>query len=320
MNKIIQLPWAILGPLIRDYDITDVLLINLLPLINNVHISEKSAKNAIVAALKSGDTADFLPRAENPAIVVHVNGTGEFAVPVRLEAGVTVEHIVELARTAALVQTPRDAAAGGGLYVVYGGAASGKTRWLGEHCRNIWFVGEPDHRAMPFREAMRMLDAAATTRFETEQVVGIDSFKDLVYAANGAATQGGVSTGFFMELAELSRRLMGTNLHVLAIVNPSQEKVSDALYDALVGNCTGIIELKQGVPQRGAERVWNAEGNYYERRTLAAGEVFSFLKTPQGDRPAVSVGHTEKGKNVVYSQAVAKKLSQLINKNTEVIE
>lgn len=320
MNEYVQLPWAILGPLIRDYDITDVLMINLLPLINNVHISEKSAKNAIVAAIKSGETAEFLARAENPAIVVHVNGIGEFAVPVRLEPGVTVEQILELARTAALVQTPRGVAAGGGLYVVYGGAASGKTRWLSEHCRNIWFVGEPDHRAMPFREAMRMLNAAATTRFETKQVVGVDSFKDLVYSASGAATQGGVSTGFFMDLAELSRRLMGTNLHVLAIVNPSQEKVSDALYDALVGNCTGIIELKQGVPQRGAERIWNEEGGYYERRVLSAGEIFSFLETPQVDRPAVAIGHTEKGKNVVYSKAVATKLAQLINKNSEVIE
>lgn len=320
MNEIIALPWGILGPMIKDYNITDVLAINLLPLINNVNLSDKSARNAIVAAIKSGDTASFLARAENPSVIVHVNGVGEFAVPVTLETGVSVEQIIELARTAALVQTPRGAQAGGGLYIVYGGAASGKTRWLNENCHNVWFVGEPDHRAMPFQEARAMLAAAATVRFESQQVVGIDSFKDLVYTAAGAATQGGVSTGFFMEIAELSRQLMGTNLYALAIVNPSQDKVSDSLYDALVGNCTGIIELKQGKVARGAERIWNAEENYYERRTLASGETFSFLRDTPAAAPAVQVSTTSDGKKVVYGKAVANKLSQLINKNTEVIE
>lgn len=320
MNEIVQLPWAILGPMVKSFDITDVLLINLLPLINNVHTSEASAKNAIAAAIKSAETAEFLAHPENPRVIVHVNGVGEFAVPVLLEQGVSVEQIIELARTAALVQTPRGDQAGGGLYIVYGGAASGKTRWLSEHCSNIWFVGEPDHRAMPFSEARRMLAAAASTRFENRQIVGIDSFKDLVYSAEGAATQGGVSTGFFMEIAELSRRLMGSNLHVLAIVNPSQDRVSDALYETLIGNCTGIVQLIGGVVERGAERVWNPEGGFYERRQLARGELFSFMNEPVAGRPAAVVGQTKHGKNVVYSQNVAKKLSQLINKNTEVIE
>lgn len=320
MNEIVQLPWAVLGPMIKGFDITDVLMINLLPLINNVHTSEAAAKGALVAAIKSAETAEFLARPENPSVIVHVNGVGEFAVPVMLEHDVSVEQIIELARTAALVQTPRGDRAGGGLYIIYGGAASGKTRWLSEHCKNIWFVGEPDHRAMPFSEARRMLAAAASTRFESRQIVGIDSFKDLVYSAEGAATQGGVSTGFFMELAELSRRLMGSNLHVLAIVNPSQDRVSDALYETLVGNCTGIIQLIGGVVERGAERVWNHEGGYYERRQLARGELFSFMTEPIADRPAAVIGQTKQGKSVVYSQNVAKKLSQLINKNTEVIE
>lgn len=320
MNEIVQLPWAILGPMVKSFDITDVLMINLLPLINNVHTSEASAKNAIAAAIKSAETAEFLARPEKPSVIVHVNGVGEFAVPVVLEGDVSVEQIVELARTAALVQIPRGGQAGGGLYIVYGGAASGKTRWLSEHCNNIWFVGEPDHRAMPFSEARRMLAAAASTRFESRQIVGIDSFKDLVYSAEGAATQGGVSTGFFMELAELSRQLMGSNLHVLAIVNPSQDRVSDALYETLIGNCTGIVQLVGGVVERGAERVWNHEGGFYERRQLARGELFSFMKEPAADRPAAIIGQTKHGKNVVYSQHVAKKLSQLINKNTEVIE
>lgn len=319
MNKIIELPWSVLGPLIKSFDITDVLMINLLPLINNVSLSDTSARNAMAAAIKSGEIAQFLATAENPRVIVHVNGVGEFAVPVSLEPGVTVEQVIEVARTSVLIQTPRGGHPGGGLYVVYGGAASGKTRWLSENCKNIWFVGEPDHRAMPFSDALRMLRAASTARFSARQVVGVDSFKDLVYTANGAATQGGVSTGFLVELAELSRRLMGSNLHVLAIVNPSQEKVSDALYDALVGNCTGIIELKHGKVARGAERIWNAEGGFYERRTLSAGEIFSFLTEHQAGVPETVVATTDAGKNVVYSKAAAKKLSQLINKNTEVI-
>lgn len=101
MNEIVQLPWAILGPMVKSFDITDVLMINLLPLINNVHTSEASAKNAIAAAIKSAETAEFFARPENPSVIVHVSGVGEFAVPVMLEEGVSVEQIIELARTAA---------------------------------------------------------------------------------------------------------------------------------------------------------------------------------------------------------------------------
>lgn len=320
MNEIVILPWAALKPLVKDYDIDDVLGINLLPLISNVSVSGQNARKAIIAAIESGETAHFVAYDAKPAVLVHVNGVGEFSVPVHLEDGVRVEQIVEIARTAALVQVPRGANAGGGLYIIYGGAASGKTRWLGENCKNIWYVGEPDHRAMPFSEARRMLDAAIANRFKTTQIVGIDSFKDLVYTTTGAATKGGVSTGFFMELSELSRTLMGSNLYVLAVVNPSQEHVSDVLYEALVGNCTGIIELKNGVVQRGTERIWNADHQYYERRTLSVNETFSFLSGAVPNTPAAAIVNTTAGHSVVYSQAVAKKLTQLINKSTEVIE
>lgn len=170
----------------------------------------------------------------------------------------------------------RSSQTNGGLYVILGGAESGKTKWMSEHIDRIWYAGEPDHRAISYKEAVARIRKLALAGMTKPSVLGVDSFKDAVYISDGAAMSGGVSSGFLYEIGELSRLLTGSNLSVVAVVNPVQEKLLDSLYESIAGSVTGVIWLSRGAVKKGTERVWNEQGHYYERRSINQEPLFHF--------------------------------------------
>lgn len=208
----------------------------------------------------------------------------------------------------------------GGLYIILGGAESGKTKWLTQHVESIWFAGEPDHRAIGYKEAITRIRKLALAKLSKHTILGVDSFKDAVYTSDGAAMSGGVSSGFLYELGELSRMLAGSNLSVIAIVNPVQEKLLEPLYESIAGSVSGVIWLDKGKVKKGTERVWNQEGNYYERRSINQTPLFHFQGESRGSSPTLTTRSPQQPDSTTYiNRSTVNEVAQLIAKQTGVL-
>lgn len=159
-----------------------------------------------------------------------------------------------------------------GLFILYGDAQSGKSfvlsdihkRLLDQKADVVYQIaGEPDHRAIQGWEPLKHIimhgyDDGAPS------VLLIDSLKDALYSSKGGLTSGGVSTQFIVDLSSLSASLMADGRTVIAVINPSQKKLLDDLYETIKSNVTGILHLRNNEAFAGSLRVWHQDG-YYER-------------------------------------------------------
>lgn len=231
-----------------------------------------------------------------------------------------LDSIVASYEQAMLDLPARASHANGGLYVILGGAESGKTKWMSEHVSRVWYAGEPDHRAISYKEAIARIRKLALAGLSTPTILGVDSFKDAVYVSDGAAMSGGVSSGFLYELGELSRLLTGSNLSVIAIVNPVQEKLLEPLYESIAGSVTGVIWLARGAVKKGTERVWNEKGNYYERRNISQEPVFHFQAAARSSTAAHETSAVAAPNSSTHiNQATVTQVALLIAKQTGVL-
>lgn len=161
-----------------------------------------------------------------------------------------------------------------GLFIFYGSATAGKSaalahiheKMVSNGIDSVYLIaGEPDHRAIQGWDILRTVILNGFAGNDEPEVLCIDSLKDALYATGrGGLTTGGVSTQFMIELSSLSATLMAKGRTVIAVVNPSQNKLEGDLYETIKSNVTGIFKLHNSGVTDGSLRRWHTDG-YYER-------------------------------------------------------
>lgn len=178
-----------------------------------------------------------------------------------------------------------------GLHIIFGGANSSKSYRLSSIYHYLTsmkeqkkadfslaylIIGEPDHRSKG-----SWPEIIATIRYGlidngdvlVPDVLLMDSFKDLLYMPGGNTMSGGVTTDFILNLSNLSAQLMREGRAVVAVVNPSQEKLMADLFETIRSNATSIfaynLESRKSEDRtlftkfKSAMRKWT--GTYYDR-------------------------------------------------------
>lgn len=144
-----------------------------------------------------------------------------------------------------------------GLFIVYGGADSNKSHRLAklhdfiqadkdrDYTAEYVIVGEPDHRSIgSWRETISVMRYGFINDGDVylPDVLLIDSLKDLLYMPGDSGSgAGGLSTSTIMELSSISAQLMRDGRTVIAVVNPSQPKYMDDMFETLKSNVTGVF-------------------------------------------------------------------------------
>lgn len=143
-----------------------------------------------------------------------------------------------------------------GLFIIYGGAESGKSHRLSRlfdlvrsEPRPFSFeyliMGEPDHRSLgSWREIIATLRYGLLDDGEVyiPDVMFVDSLKDLIYMPSDSGSgAGGLSTETISVLSSLSAQLMREGRTVIAVINPSQPKYINEMYETLKSNVTGVF-------------------------------------------------------------------------------
>lgn len=143
-----------------------------------------------------------------------------------------------------------------GLFILYGAAESNKSHRLAklhkytkEHYPDVnsryVIACEPDPRSVgSWKEAMSIMRfgfIGHDGETVVPDVIFIDSLKDLLYMPGDASGAGGISTSVILSLSSLSAQLMREGRTVVAVINPSQPKFVNDLYETLKSNVTGIF-------------------------------------------------------------------------------
>lgn len=143
-----------------------------------------------------------------------------------------------------------------GLFIIYGGAESGKSHRLSRlfelmssERRSFSFeyliMGEPDHRSLgSWREIIATLRYGLLNDGDIyiPDVMFIDSLKDLIYMPSDSGSgAGGLSTETISVLSSISAQLMREGRTVIAVINPSQPKYINEMYETLKSNVTGVF-------------------------------------------------------------------------------
>lgn len=143
-----------------------------------------------------------------------------------------------------------------GLFIIYGGADAGKTYRLSklfEYVRNqkpdytyeYIIIGEPDHRSLgSWPEIIASLRYGFINGADNyvPDVMFVDSLKDLIYMPSDSGSgSGGLSTETITVLSSFSSQLMAEGRTVIAVINPSQPKYTEDMYETLKSNVTGIF-------------------------------------------------------------------------------
>lgn len=200
-----------------------------------------------------------------------------------------------------------------GLFIVYGGADSNKSHRLkklydftaakfdGQFNYEYVIVGEPDHRSLgSWRETISILrygfiDNGATY---VPDVMFVDSLKDLLYMPGDSGSgAGGLSTSTIMELSSISSQLMRDGRTVIAVVNPSQPKYMDDMYETLKSNVTGVFY-------------------YNPSKTITRDKVEHF--TPQSIKPLLS--SFRKWSNEYYEREADQQILALVGLEGDILD
>lgn len=161
-----------------------------------------------------------------------------------------------------------------GLFILYGGPKSGKSMSIAQLYARLsemdidasyLIAGEPDHRSIQGWDTLQQIIMYGFKDDDVPDVLLVDSLKDALYAASkGGLTTGGVSTQFITQISSISAKLMAEGRTVIAIINPSQLKLEDDLYNVIKSNVTGVFHFRNGAIGEGTVRKWN-EAGYYDR-------------------------------------------------------
>lgn len=154
-----------------------------------------------------------------------------------------------------------------GLFIIYGGADSSKSYRLKKLADLVAteytdfdseyvVVGEPDHRSVgSWKETISILRYGFIDNGEiyVPDVLFVDSLKDLLYMPGDSGSgSGGLSTAAIMELSSISSQLMRDGRTVVAVINPSQPKYMDDMFETLKSNVTGVFYYNPSVKTKNA--------------------------------------------------------------------
>lgn len=225
-----------------------------------------------------------------------------------------------------------------GLFIIYGGADAGKTYRLSklfEYIRSrkpsytyeYLIMGEPDHRSLgSWQEIIASLRYGFIKGDANylPDVMFVDSLKDLIYMPSDSGSgSGGLSTETITVLSSFSSQLMKEGRTVIAVINPSQPKYTNDMYETLKSNVTGIFYYNPVGEATGnfkptivgklksSLRAWSAD--HYERKTDMG--IMNLLGL-EGDildaAPSVpSVKSSNKVTRVTHASNLRKGLSRL---------
>lgn len=234
-----------------------------------------------------------------------------------------------------------------GLFIIYGGAEANKSYQLlaaytlfnSQHPTvdsEFTICCEPHHDSVgSWREAISIIrygyiDGESTVK---PPVIFIDSLKDILYADGGNTGSGGISTDVITELSAISAQLMREGRTVVAVLNPSQPKFMNDLYETLKTNTTGVfytgeseVKVEDGSKNfvtetlkkvKNSVRQWKKGSNgtnYYHRQgdiDLAATlglDVGDLLKAYEDVVSALNVNTSQPG--AIAKQTAASKVSE----------
>lgn len=144
-----------------------------------------------------------------------------------------------------------------GLFIVYGGAASNKSKMLStladilvkdDKPHQFVYAGEPDPRSIgSWAETVSIMKYGFVNSDSSTilpELILIDSLKDLLYAPSSeGAGSGGLSTEAIRELSNISAQCMREKRTIIAVINPTQPKFMEDWYETIKTNVTGIFHL-----------------------------------------------------------------------------
>lgn len=207
-----------------------------------------------------------------------------------------------------------------GLFIFYGSATAGKSaalahiheKMVSNGIDSVYLIaGEPDHRAIQGWDILRTVILSGFAGNDEPEVLCIDSLKDALYATGkGGLTTGGVSTQFMIELSSLSATLMAKGRTVIAVVNPSQNKLEGDLYETIKSNVTGIFKLHNSGVIDGSLRRWHTDG-YYERVEKPSLDDLFINKSPANQTVTSLLQGSSRDPRVINA-----KLARLIHNTT----
>lgn len=151
---------------------------------------------------------------------------------------------------------------GAGLHIILGRAASGKSFLLkaaADEGFPVLTINEP------YAGAHQTYDVLASTLVH-QNVVFVDSFKNLLATSGGTTLAGGISSGFLTTLTDLSIVLATTNRSVIATLNPGliTDVNFEALQSAIAGAATSISVINSQSLLT-SSRGWSDAGRNYVR-------------------------------------------------------
>lgn len=151
---------------------------------------------------------------------------------------------------------------GAGLTILAGRGDVGKTPFI--HAFGAMLAGNDDYACVRFGEPLSGYTSDIETfvadiaiSMLTHRVIVVDSFKDLVSAAGGNATTGGVTRGVFQIMSDLGAMAADRGCVIIAAINPTstEQKVIDMINEAGRSNATTIVTSDNGTDWQVVTRV-----------------------------------------------------------------
>nr|QYF49700.1 MAG: hypothetical protein 2 [Guangxi cystovirus 4]QYF49803.1 MAG: hypothetical protein 2 [Guangxi cystovirus 18] len=176
-----------------------------------------------------------------------------------------------------------------GMTIVTGGGNTGKTPFL--HALAAELGGNDGYAVIRFGEPLSGYNSdiqgflnELSVALSAHRIIVIDSLKDIINSATGAAAVGGLSRAAFSFLSDLGNIAATRGCMLLSAMNPSSgtDRVKDEVLEAVVSNATTVIVPENDMGSSVTWKVISRTGEGLERKQWS-------LSMSYGDYSIVSI-------------------------------